>query len=86
MNEWCVDKTFFSSGPLIQEEPQWGSFPCRKVKDNSKFKNLTKVQDTYFFPKGTLHFCKISEMKKTGNSAKGGDFKSKDWIWKVPYK
>jgi hypothetical protein len=22
---------------------------------------------------------------KTGNSAKGGDFKYEDWIWKVPY-
>jgi len=64
MNEWCVDMMLFSSGLLIQEEPQRGSFPCVKVKDNSKFKNLTKVQDTYFFPKGTLlHFCKIREMK-----------------------
>jgi hypothetical protein len=45
----------FSSGPLIQEEPQWGG--CK-----GRFQ-IQKSYKSVRFPKGTLHFCKIGERK-----------------------
>lgn len=87
MDEWmmCRYDTFFI-GTSNPRRTSMGFLSFRKGKRTiPNLKILQKFKIPIFFQKVHYYTFVRSVKWKTGNSAKGGDFKYEDWIWKVPY-